>query len=146
MADKLKRQTNAHPLLSRFARFLYWVGWVGMLVSFIYAFQRFGNEAAISWLSGPATRTFHHLGWTSFTTALAFFVVGAIPSGFSILIGHLIIRVLHLEEENHALEELTQTLMHERDQADRSHRLIEQEVVEETVLDNDLYEQAYTRR
>jgi hypothetical protein len=53
---------------------------------------------------------------------------------------------LRLEDENAAQEDLIQTLMRERDEIENSHRLLEDDVPDEALYDDDVYEQIYTRR
>ena len=146
MRHKAKRQTKTLRRLSHVARFLAWIGWIGVIVSFMYAFQRFGDASWSAWASGSFYHNFHFMIWQPFTTAFVFFLGGGFPSGISILIGHLITRVLRLEDENAAQEDLIQTLMRERDEIENSHRLLEDDVPDEALYDDDVYEQIYTRR
>lgn len=146
MSDKFKRHSATHPNLARLARILIWVGWIGLIVAFVYAFQRFGSEQGIAWSSGPETRSFHHMVWNPFVTALAFFVVGALPSGLTMLIGRLTAWGLRLEDENLAQQEFIHTLMRKRDE-DAGQQLEEEgEGDEEDSEDELIYHQLYRRR
>jgi hypothetical protein len=78
MRHKAKRQTKTLRRLSHVARFLAWIGWIGVIVSFMYAFQRFGDASWSAWASGSFYHNFHFMIWQPFTTAF-FFSWGWIP-------------------------------------------------------------------